>query len=156
MRRKKKYFRSIFIFLYSRSPPRTRYPPAGGAVTTPGRTEGREPRPGVRANPAASTSSEVASQTTGIPAYRSTGQSGELTEWGSFNRLLRCRGSTNMDLSRDEEGATQDRSNAPITNTNDPEQVSYISTYYLFMISLEKLTFFDGLFSVLFLPARCF
>ena len=39
------------------------------------------------------------------------------------NRLLRCRGSTNMDLSRDEEGATQDRSNAPITNTNDPEQV---------------------------------
>ena len=28
-----------------------------------------------------------------------------------------------MDLSRDEEGATQDRSNAPITNTNDPEQV---------------------------------
>ena len=40
------------------------------------------------------------------------------------NRLLRCRGSTNMDLSRDEEGATQDRSNAPITNTNDPEQVT--------------------------------
>lgn len=28
-----------------------------------------------------------------------------------------------MDLSRDEEGATQDRSNAPITTTNDPEQV---------------------------------
>lgn len=31
-----------------------------------------------------------------------------------------------MDLSRDEEGATQDRSNAPITTTNDPEQVRYI------------------------------
>ena len=28
-----------------------------------------------------------------------------------------------MDLSRDEEGATQDRSNAPITTTHDPEQV---------------------------------
>ena len=28
-----------------------------------------------------------------------------------------------MDLSRDDEGATQDRSNAPITTTNDPEQV---------------------------------
>ena len=39
------------------------------------------------------------------------------------------RGSTNMDLSRDEEGATQDRSNAPITNTNDPEQVTL--THYL-------------------------
>ena len=38
-------------------------------------------------------------------------------------KLWYCRGSTNMDLSRDEEGATQDRSNAPITNTNDPEQV---------------------------------
>ena len=33
------------------------------------------------------------------------------------------RGSTNMDLSRDEEGATQDRSNAPITTPHDPEQV---------------------------------
>jgi hypothetical protein len=31
------------------------------------------------------------------------------------------RGSTN--LSRDDEGATQDRSNAPITTTHDPEQV---------------------------------
>ena len=30
-----------------------------------------------------------------------------------------------MDLSRDEEGATQDRSNAPITTTNDPEQVRW-------------------------------
>ena len=29
-----------------------------------------------------------------------------------------------MDLSRDDDGgATQDRSNAPITTTNDPEQV---------------------------------
>jgi len=36
------------------------------------------------------------------------------------------RGSTNMDLSRadDDGGATQDRSNAPITTTHDPEQVS--------------------------------
>ena len=33
-----------------------------------------------------------------------------------------------MDLSRDEEAATQDRSNAPITNTNDPEQVRTIAT----------------------------
>ena len=31
-----------------------------------------------------------------------------------------------MDLSRDEEGATQDRSNAPITTTHDPEQVGEI------------------------------
>ena len=36
------------------------------------------------------------------------------------------RGSTNMDLSRDDEGATQDRSNAPITTTNDPEQVRWL------------------------------
>ena len=28
-----------------------------------------------------------------------------------------------MDLSRDDEGATQDRSNAPITTPHDPEQV---------------------------------
>ena len=28
-----------------------------------------------------------------------------------------------MDLSRDDEGATQDRSNAPITKNDDPEQV---------------------------------
>jgi len=36
------------------------------------------------------------------------------------------RGSTNMDLSRadDDGGATQDRSNAPITTNHDPEQVS--------------------------------
>ena len=34
------------------------------------------------------------------------------------------RGSTNMDLSRDDEGATQDRSNAPITTPHDPEQVN--------------------------------
>ena len=33
------------------------------------------------------------------------------------------RGSTNMDLSREDEGATQDRSNAPITTPHDPEQV---------------------------------
>ena len=41
-----------------------------------------------------------------------------------------------MDLSRDEEAATQDRSNAPITNTNDPEQVRMIatSTTVLFLI----------------------
>ena len=46
----------------------------------------------------------------------------------SENKLLLLfvqvvRGSTN--LSRDDEGATQDRSNAPITNTNDQEQVEY-------------------------------
>ena len=35
------------------------------------------------------------------------------------------RGSTNMDLSRDDEGATQDRSNAPITTPHDPEQVDH-------------------------------
>ena len=28
-----------------------------------------------------------------------------------------------MDLSREDEGATQDRSNAPITTPHDPEQV---------------------------------
>ena len=32
------------------------------------------------------------------------------------------RGSANMSH---DEGATQDRSNAPITNTNDPEQVTW-------------------------------
>ena len=31
-----------------------------------------------------------------------------------------------MDLSRDDEGATQDRSNAPITKTDDPEQVRIV------------------------------
>ena len=36
------------------------------------------------------------------------------------------RGSTNMDLSRDDEGATQDRSNAPITTPRDPEQVKML------------------------------
>ena len=30
-----------------------------------------------------------------------------------------------MDLSRDDEGATQDRSNAPITTPHDPEQVDH-------------------------------
>ena len=35
-----------------------------------------------------------------------------------------------MDLSRDEEGATQDRSNAPITTTNDPEQVRWLIKKY--------------------------
>ena len=39
-----------------------------------------------------------------------------------------------MDLSRDEEAATQDRSNAPITNTNDPEQVRSSTTSVLFLI----------------------
>ena len=48
---------------------------------------------------------------------------------GAGTKLWYCRGSTNMDLSRDEEGATQDRSNAPITNTNDPEQVT-LSHYH--------------------------
>ena len=36
-----------------------------------------------------------------------------------------------MDLSRDEEGATQDRSNAPITTTHDPEQVSRKLPFYV-------------------------
>lgn len=36
-------------------------------------------------------------------------------------RVQVVRGSTN--LSRDDEGATQDRSNAPITTAHDPEQV---------------------------------
>ena len=31
-----------------------------------------------------------------------------------------------MDLSRDDEGATQDRSNAPITTPHDPEQVKVV------------------------------
>ena len=40
-----------------------------------------------------------------------------------------------MDLSRDEEAATQNRSDAPITNTNDPEQVrSITTTTVLFLI----------------------
>ena len=58
--------------------------------------------------------------------------------WLSSNITITMlsRGSTNMDLSRDEEAATQDRSNAPITNTKDPEQVRMIatSTTVLFLI----------------------
>jgi len=48
------------------------------------------------------------------------------------------RGSTNMDLSRDEEGATQDRSNAPITNTNDPEQISETKCCCFFKRKMRK------------------
>jgi len=48
------------------------------------------------------------------------------------------RGSTNMDLSRDEEGATQDRSNAPITATNDPEQVSETKCCCFFKRKMRK------------------
>ena len=33
-----------------------------------------------------------------------------------------------MDLSRDDEGATQDRSNAPITTPHDPEQVDHYTS----------------------------
>ena len=40
--------------------------------------------------------------------------------------VIHNRGSTNMDLSRDDEGATQDRSNAPITTPHDPEQVKLV------------------------------
>ena len=40
--------------------------------------------------------------------------------------VIHNRGSTNMDLSRDDEGATQDRSNAPITTPHDPEQVKVV------------------------------
>merc|ERR1719384_814402 len=48
------------------------------------------------------------------------------------------RGSTNMDLSRDEEGATQDRSNAPITTTHDPEQVSETKCCCFFKRKMRK------------------
>jgi len=46
------------------------------------------------------------------------------------------RGSTN--LSRDDEGATQDRSNAPITNTNDPEQESETKCCCFFKRRIRK------------------
>lgn len=46
------------------------------------------------------------------------------------------RGSTN--LSRDDEGATQDRSNAPITNTNDPEQESETKCCCFFKRRIKK------------------
>ena len=46
-----------------------------------------------------------------------------------------------MDLSRDEEGATQDRSNAPITTTHDPEQVGEILNS---ISGLLTLGFFSG------------
>jgi len=48
------------------------------------------------------------------------------------------RGSTNMDLSRDEEGATQDRSNAPITTPHDPEQVSETKCCCFFKRKMRK------------------
>jgi len=49
------------------------------------------------------------------------------------------RGSTNMDLSRDDDGgATQDRSNAPITTTNDPEQVSETKCCCFFKRKMRK------------------
>jgi len=43
-----------------------------------------------------------------------------------------------MDLSRDEEGATQDRSNAPITTTHDPEQVSETKCCCFFKRKMRK------------------
>jgi len=46
------------------------------------------------------------------------------------------RGSAN--LSRDDEGATQDRSNAPITNTNDPEQDSETKCCCFFKRRIKK------------------
>merc|ERR1719192_2369364 len=48
------------------------------------------------------------------------------------------RGSTNMDLSRDDEGATQDRSNAPITTPHDPEQVSETKCCCFFKRKMRK------------------
>jgi len=48
------------------------------------------------------------------------------------------RGSTNMDLSRDDEGATQDRSNAPITKNDDPEQVSETKCCCFFKRKMRK------------------
>jgi len=48
------------------------------------------------------------------------------------------RGSTNMDLSRDDEGATQDRSNAPITKTDDAEQVSETKCCCFFKRKMRK------------------
>jgi len=49
------------------------------------------------------------------------------------------RGSTNMDLSRDDDGgATQDRSNAPITTTHDPEQVSETKCCCFFKRKMRK------------------
>ena len=108
----------------SRSRTRIPSPPAAGGGTRRVRRLVRGPRPGASPNPAASTSwaGAAAWRTTGTPVSRSTGE----RDTGDLEQLVihhYCRGSTNMDLSRDEEGATQDRSNAPITTTHDPEQV---------------------------------
>lgn len=48
------------------------------------------------------------------------------------------RGSTNMDLSADQDGATQDRSNAPITTPHDPEQVSETKCCCFFKRKMRK------------------
>ena len=47
-----------------------------------------------------------------------------------------------MDLSRDDEGATQDRSNAPITTTNDPEQVRDIARIIVLLVFFNYLSSF--------------
>lgn len=80
----------------------------------------------------------------GTPAWSESKPSG-IDILGGTGRLTNAhpsvqvhRGSTNMDLSRDDEGATQDRSNAPITTTNDPEQVSETKCCCFFKRKMRK------------------